>query len=146
MSGYVLPGEREREREVKKQLSGVLPWSMSLSPRATQGNMVYLCSLAVWKKGGVCAFMMACRGQVAIHSGLCSRHCLIVLRFACSVASLSRCLSHYLPGCLDLHHGILVGYLLGWGSPSTWIAWLAGHSHVPIPPSIVLQEAHTSQL
>ena len=74
---------------------------------------------------------LCCRGQVAFHSELLSYHCMIVLRFACSVASLSRCLSHYLPGCLSLHYGILVGYLLGWGIPSAWSAWHAPHDHTP---------------
>ena len=62
------------------------------------------------------------RGQIASHSELCSRHCLIVFRFACSVASLSRCLHHYLPGLLNLHPVTLAGYLLGRGSPSAWSA------------------------
>ena len=74
---------------------------------------------------------LCCRGQVAFHSELLSHHCMIVLRFACSVASLSRCLSHYLPGFLSLHYGILVGYLLGWGIPSAWSAWHASHDHTP---------------
>ena len=90
-------------------------------------------AMATWAKdAGLFALTMSCRVQVAFRSGLCSHHCLIVLRFACSVASLSRCLSHYLPGCLDLHHGILAGYLLGWGSPSTRSAWHAVHAHAPL--------------
>ena len=74
----------------------------------------------MWKKAAVLLVVTGSwRGQVADHSELFSHHCMIVFRFACSVASLSRCLNHYLPGLLDLHPAILVDYLLGWGSPST---------------------------
>ena len=44
----------------------------------------------------------------------------VVLSSACSVASLSRFPSHYLPGHPHLREGALAAYLFGWGSPSTW--------------------------
>ena len=46
----------------------------------------------------------------------------VVLSFACSVASLSRCPSHYLPGHHHFRGGDLADYPFGWGSPSTWLA------------------------
>ena len=48
----------------------------------------------------------------------------VVLTSACSVASLGRFTSHYLPGCPGLRPGILAAHLFGWGIPSTQ---LEGH-------------------
>ena len=44
----------------------------------------------------------------------------VVPSSACSVASLSRFPSHYLPGHPHLREGALAAYLFGQGSPSTW--------------------------
>ena len=44
----------------------------------------------------------------------------VVLSSACSVASLSRFPSHYLPGHPHVREGALAAYLFGQGSPSTW--------------------------
>ena len=44
----------------------------------------------------------------------------VVLSSACSVASLSRFPSHYLPGHPHLREGALAAYLFGQGSPSIW--------------------------
>ena len=82
-----------------------------------------------YKIAGLCVLVVCHRGQIAFHSELCSRHCTIVFRFACSVASLSRCLDHHLPGLLSLHPTILAGYLLEQGSPSTWSAQLVAFTH-----------------
>ena len=46
----------------------------------------------------------------------------VVLSFACSVASLSRCPNHYLPGHLRLREVDLADYPFGRGNPSTWRA------------------------
>ena len=46
----------------------------------------------------------------------------VVLSSACSVASLSRFPSHYLPGHPHLREGALAAYLFCQGSPSTWCA------------------------
>ena len=54
------------------------------------------------------------------HSGLFSRPLQVVLSFACSVASLSRCPSHYLPGHPHLREDDLAAYPFGKGNPSTW--------------------------
>ena len=43
----------------------------------------------------------------------------VVLSSACSVASLGRFPSHYLPGRLCLRPGVLADHLFGWGIPST---------------------------
>ena len=56
----------------------------------------------------------------------------VVLSSACSVSSLSRFPSHYLPGHPHLREGALAAYLFGLGSPSTW---LAGHTAVHDTPS-----------
>lgn len=48
----------------------------------------------------------------------------VVLSSACSVASLGRCPSHYLPGRPSLRQGVLAAHLFGWGIPSTQ---LTGH-------------------
>ena len=48
----------------------------------------------------------------------------VVLSSACSVASLGRFPSHYLPGRPSLRQGVLAAHLFGWGIPSTR---LAGH-------------------
>jgi len=59
----------------------------------------------------------------AFHSGLCSHQPLqVVFSSACSVASLSRCPNHYLPGHPHLRGDALADYLFGKGSPSTWCA------------------------
>ena len=51
----------------------------------------------------------------------------VVLSSACSVASLGRFPSHYLPGRLCLRPGVLADHLFGWGIPSTR---QAGHETV----------------
>ena len=62
--------------------------------------------------------------------GLCIPLCAVfpplqvVLSSACSVASLSRFPSHYLPGHPHLREGALAAYLFGQGSPSTWFTGL----------------------
>ena len=72
------------------------------------------------KKGGVV--------QVLLHRGHCTLFChtipplQVAPSFACSVASLSQSPGHQLPGCHNLHCGILTDYQLGWGRPSTWFA------------------------
>jgi hypothetical protein len=43
----------------------------------------------------------------------------VVLSSACSVASLGRFPSHYLPGRPHLRKGVLADHLFGWGIPST---------------------------
>ena len=43
----------------------------------------------------------------------------VVLSSACSVASLGRCPSHYLPGHPHLRKDVLAAHLFGWGIPST---------------------------
>ena len=43
----------------------------------------------------------------------------VVLSSACSVASLGRFPSHYLPGRPRLRRGVLADHLFGWGIPST---------------------------
>ena len=48
----------------------------------------------------------------------------VELSSACSVASLGRFPSHYLPGRPSLRQGVLAAHLFGWGIPSTR---LAGH-------------------
>ena len=56
----------------------------------------------------------------------------VVLSSACSVASLGRFPSHYLPGRLCLRPGVLAAHLFGWGIPSTR---QAGHETVHSAPS-----------
>ena len=58
----------------------------------------------------------------------------VVLSFACSVASLSRCPSHYLPGHHHFRGGDLADYPFGWGSPSTW---LAARTELRDTPSVI---------
>ena len=58
---------------------------------------------------------------IASHSGVFSP-LQVAPSFACSVASLSQSPGHQLPGCHNLHCGILTDYQLGWGRPSTWFA------------------------
>ena len=65
------------------------------------------------------------------HSGLFSRPLQVVLSFACSVASLSRCPSHYLPGHPHLREDDLAAYLFGKGNPSTWCAELTAIRETP---------------
>ena len=55
----------------------------------------------------------------------------VALSFACSVASLSLCLSFQLPGWHSLHYVILADYLLGWGRVST--CW-TGHDGLHCTP------------
>ena len=56
----------------------------------------------------------------------------VVPSFACSVASLSRCPGHQLPGRHGLRQVILADYLLDQGGPSTCIA---GHVALQCTPS-----------
>jgi hypothetical protein len=73
----------------------------------------------------------------------CRGHCIplwtvfpplqVVLSSACSVASLSRCPSHYLPGHPHLRGDALADCLFGRGSPSTWCA---GHRPLHDTPSV----------
>ena len=49
----------------------------------------------------------------------------VVFSSACSVASLSQCPNHYLPGHIHLHERALADFLFGWGNPSTWHAGYA---------------------
>ena len=55
----------------------------------------------------------------------------VVLSSACSVASLSRFPSHYLPGHPHLREGALAAYLFGQGSPSTWFTGLTAVHDTP---------------
>ena len=55
----------------------------------------------------------------------------VVLSSACSVASLSRFPSHYLPGHPHLREGALAAYLFGQGSPSTWCTGLTAVHDTP---------------
>jgi hypothetical protein len=57
----------------------------------------------------------------------------VVLSSACSVASLSRCPSHHLPGHPHLRGDALADCLFGRGSPSTW---RAGHTPLHDTPSV----------
>ena len=57
----------------------------------------------------------------------------VELSSACSVASLGRFPSHYLPGRLCLRPGVLADHPFGWGIPSTR---QAGHETVHSAPSI----------
>ena len=57
----------------------------------------------------------------------------VVLSSACSVASLGRFPSHYLPGRPHLRRGVLADHLFGWGIPSTR---QAGHAKVHSASSI----------
>ena len=68
----------------------------------------------------------------ALHSGPVSPPLKVVPSFACSVASLSRCPGHQLPGCHSLRRGILADYLLDRGGPSTC---RAGHIVLQCTPS-----------
>ena len=56
----------------------------------------------------------------------------VVLSSACSVASLGRFPSHYLPGRPCLRKDVLADHLFGWGIPSTQ---QAGHVQVHSAPS-----------
>ena len=67
-----------------------------------------------------------------MHSGPVSPPLKVVPSFACSVASLSRCPGHQLPGCHSLRRGILADYLLDRGGPSTC---RAGHIVLQCTPS-----------
>ncbi len=94
------------------------------------GCHLFLALREASKKAGVAPFRN-CRG-----------HCVplwavfpplqVVLSSACSVASLSRCPSRYLPGHPHLHEDALADYLFGRGSPS---AWHAGYAVVLDTPS-----------
>ena len=57
----------------------------------------------------------------------------VVLSSACSVASLGRFPSHYLPGRPHLRRGVLADHLFGWGIPSTR---QAGHATVHSASSV----------
>ena len=57
----------------------------------------------------------------------------VVLSSACSVASLGRFPSHYLPGHPHLRMGVLADHLFGWGIPSTR---QAGHATVHSASSV----------
>ena len=57
----------------------------------------------------------------------------VVLSSACSVASLGRFPSHYLPGRPHLRMGVLADHLFGWGIPSTR---QAGHATVHSASSV----------
>ena len=57
----------------------------------------------------------------------------VVLSYACSVASLGRCPSHYLPGHPHLRRDALADCLFGKGSPTTW---RAGHKPLHDTPSV----------
>ena len=57
----------------------------------------------------------------------------VVLSSACSVASLGRFPSHYLPGRPRLRMGVLADHLFGWGIPSTR---QAGHATVHSASSV----------
>ena len=57
----------------------------------------------------------------------------MVLSSACSVASLGRFPSHYLPGRPHLRMGVLADHLFGWGIPSTR---QAGHATVHSASSV----------
>ena len=96
----------------------------------------------------------------------CRGHCIplwavfqplqVVLSFACSVASLSRSPSHYLPCQLQLPEAATADYLFGKGNPSTWCAGLTTvhctpRSHTPIQgtekhdlPQIAGKQLHES--
>ena len=75
----------------------------------------------------------------------CRGHCIplwvafqplqVVLSFACSVTSLSRFPSHYLPGHPPLREDALAAHLFGLDSPSTW---LAGRTTLHNTPSITI--------
>ena len=52
---------------------------------------------------------------------------------ACSVASLSQCPGHQLPGFRSLRHGILACYLLGQGGPSTCVTRRPMLQYTPSP-------------
>ena len=74
----------------------------------------------------------------------------VVLSSACSVASLSRCPNHYLPGHPHLRGDALADYVLGKGNPSTWRAGRTPLHDTPLvkPPfgaqrSITLPRWHT---
>ena len=69
------------------------------------------------KKAGVVLFL-CCRG-FCISLKAVFPPLQVVLSSACSVASLSRFPSHYLPGHLHLREGALADYPFGKGNPST---------------------------
>ena len=83
-----------------------------------------------WKKEARVVPFICCRGYciplLAIVPSL-----QVVLSFACSVASLSRFPSHYLPGHPHLREGDLAAYLFGRGNPSTWCAELTAIRETP---------------
>ena len=64
----------------------------------------------------------------------------VVLSFACSVASLSRFPSRYLPCQLQLPEAATADYLFGKGSPSAWCAaHTAGHCTSTTTPPFAAQ-------
>ena len=84
----------------------------------------------------------------------CRDHCIplwagfpslqVVLSFACSVASLSRFPSHYLPCQLQLPEAATADYLFDRGNPSTWCAGLtAVHGTSSTTPPFEAQRGTT---
>ena len=84
----------------------------------------------------------------------CRGHCIplwavfpslqVVLSFACSVASLSRFPSHYLPCQLQLPEAATADYLFDRGNPSTWCAGLtAVHGTSSTTPPFEAQRGTT---
>ena len=84
----------------------------------------------------------------------CRGHCIplwavfpslqVVLSFACSVASLSRFPSHYLPCQLQLPEAATADYLFDRGNPSTWCAGLtAVHGTSSTTPPFEAQKGTT---
>ena len=84
----------------------------------------------------------------------CRGHCIplwavfpslqVVLSFACSVASLSRFPSHYLPCQLQLPEAATADYLFDRGNPSTWCAGLtAVHGTSSTAPPFEAQRGTT---
>ena len=68
----------------------------------------------------------------------------VVLSFACSVASLSRFPSHYLPCQLQLPEAATADYLFDRGNPSTWCAGLtAVHGTSSTTPPFEAQRGTT---
>ena len=70
-----------------------------------------------WKKTGV-ALLIRHRGHCELLWAVVPP-LQVVLSSACSVASLGRFPSHYLPGRPHLRGGVLADHLFGWGIPST---------------------------
>ena len=84
-----------------------------------------------WKKTGV-ALLIRHRGHCELLWAVVPP-LQVVLSSACSVASLGRFPSHYLPGRPHLRGGVLADHLFGWGIPSTR---QAGHATVHSASSV----------